>query len=83
MEAAVVGGQKHHTLAISLGVPSLRAENRWKALQALLALSCGSHEVMQSGVSMGPGLTAFTRMWRSFKSGVQVARTNARGLVAL
>src|SRR5207253_3071189 len=72
-------------LAISLGVPSLP---RWNIarnhLHALLARACGSYQVVQSGRVDGPGLTAFTRIRRSFRSVVHVrAKERTAAFVAL
>src|SRR5207244_2620815 len=77
--------RKKPPLAISSGVPNLPSGTLSEII--FLRSSPTSAEASRSlspGVSMEPGLTAFTRMWRSFKSFVQV-RANERtaALVAL
>src|SRR5882724_11691019 len=48
--ATVVGGEKHHGLGDLMGCPEPAERNTvGKHLQVLLARSCGSHQVMQSG----------------------------------
>jgi hypothetical protein len=76
--AAVVGGEKHHAFAISSGAPNLPSGT---ALE-IISLPCWpvpveASRLLNPGVSMKPGLTAFTRMRRSFKSVVHV-RANER-----
>src|SRR5215469_17113934 len=83
--ATVVGGEEHHGPGDLIGgAESAERNSVGQHLQALLAGFCGSQQVVSPGVSVAPGLTAFTRMRRCFKSVVQV-RANERtaALVAL
>src|SRR5215470_2618124 len=83
--AAVVGGEKHHGFGNLIGRTKLPSG----VTLEIIFLRCTpvSEEASRSlspGVSMEPGLIAFTRMRRSFKSVVHV-RANERtaALVAL
>src|SRR6266446_8897528 len=76
--AAVVGREEHHGLAISSGRP----KRPRGTVAAIIFARCWpvSEEASSSfspGVSVAPGLTAFTRMRRSFSSVVHV-RANER-----
>ena len=76
--AAVVGGEKHHGLGDLMGFPSLPSGTVLKSIcQRCSSASAEAIRSFSPGVSMKPGLTAFTRMRRSFKSVVQV-RANER-----
>src|SRR6266478_6068397 len=75
---AVVGCEKHHGLRDLIGCAEPAERNTaGQRLQALLARSVEAAKFFSPGVSIGPGLTAFTRMRRSFKSVVHV-RANER-----
>ena len=73
-EAAVVGCEKPTAFAMSSGVPTLASG----ILLEIVFKRCSPASVeCHAGVSVNPGLTAFTRMRRSFKSVVHV-RANER-----
>jgi len=83
--ACIVGGEKHDGLGDLVGdAKSAERDAVGDILQALLTVSEEPRRPLSPGVSMEPGLTAFSRMRRSFKSVVHV-RTNERiaALVAL
>ena len=77
--------RKTAALAISSGVAEAAHRDAvHDALQHLLAGRPGLRQSVKAGVLIGPGLIAFTRIFRSFRSIVQV-RANERtaALVAL
>src|SRR6266404_77233 len=78
MAEGSAGGRNPTALAISSGVPSLPSGTLLEiAFKRCSPAPVEATRSFSPGVSMGPGLTAFTRMWRSFKSVVHV-RANER-----
>jgi hypothetical protein len=71
--AAVVGCENITAFAISSAVPNLPSETVLEIIFARCSPVCEeTSRSLSPGVSMKPGLTAFTRMRRSFKSVVNV-----------
>jgi hypothetical protein len=67
-------------LAIYAGVPSLPSGTWWKApFKRCWPASAEASRSFSPGVSVTPGLTAFTRMRRPFKSVVQGSKDDLAG----
>ena len=85
-EAAVVGGEEHGGLGDLVGRRPSGPAGRCAARPALNCSASSSVEARPSrtGVSIGPGLRALTRILRPFRSAVQVrANDRTAALVAL